>query len=226
MIVQCSAEWVFHCWRCHPSDEALNRGPIFLFRWMLSHGSIRKEKDTHGTRISFFINGLEEDNTAFDAQLLTGPIADATTNSAIRIGQSLNGSEQFIGRMQDFRFYQAGLTNREISEVFSGKLPHLHTQTQCRCTGSHPRVHPLVQRYCIPNGADDTTDDRVLRLNSDAHPLDYINDNDIGTSWISLVFTDLAELDNGVTITFDLQNGQYQLFRSGIHCLKGWWKPI
>lgn len=96
-------------------------------------------------------------------------------------------------------------------EVLSGKFPHLHTQSECRCPGSHPRVHPLIQRYCIPNGADDTTNDRVLRLDAEAHPLDYINDNDIGTTWISTVFANTADLDHGVTITIDLQNGQYQV---------------
>ncbi|XP_041108645.1 usherin [Polyodon spathula] len=166
----------------------------------------------HCTRLSFFINGLEGDNTAFDTQLLAGPVVDVTTNAAVRIGQNSNGSDQFIGRMQGFHLYYTALTNREIYEVFSGKLPHLHTQTECRCPSSHPRVHPLVQRYCIPNGADDTTNDRVLRLNLDAHPLNYINDNDIGTSWISSVFTNLTQLDNGVTITFDLLNGEYQVF--------------
>lgn len=101
--------------------------------------------------------------------------------------------------------------DRDILEVFSGKFPHLHTQSECRCPGSHPRVHPLIQRYCIPNGADDTTNDRVLRLDAEAHPLYYINDNDIGTTWISSVFANTAGLDRGVSITIDLQNGQYQV---------------
>ncbi|XP_038667644.1 usherin isoform X2 [Scyliorhinus canicula] len=182
------------------------RGKIHSNKW--THLAIQ----TQNIRVSFFINGLEEDNTAFDTQLLTEQISDATANAVIRIGQSLNGSEQFIGRMQDLRFYQTALTNREIHEVFSGKLPFIHTQPNCRCPGTHPRVHPLVQRYCIPNGADDTTNDRVLRLNLHGHPLNYINDEDIGTSWVSSVFTDLAQLDNGVSITVDLQNGQYEVF--------------
>ena len=103
--------------------------------------------------------------------------------------------------------------DRDILEVFSGKFPHLHTQSDCRCPGSHPRVHPLIQRYCIPNGADDTTNDRVLRLDAEAHPLYYINDDDIGTTWISSVFANTAGLDHGVSITIDLQNGQYQVMK-------------
>uniref|UniRef100_W5NGL3 Usherin n=1 Tax=Lepisosteus oculatus TaxID=7918 RepID=W5NGL3_LEPOC len=166
----------------------------------------------HSTRVTFFLNGLEEDNTAFDTKLLASPIMNVKNNAIMRIGQSLNGTNQFSGWMQDFRFYPTTLTNREIVEVFSGQMPHLHTQTECRCPSSHPRVHPLIERYCIPNGVEDTTNDRVLRLNLDAHPLHYINDNDIGTSWISAVFSNMSQLENGVTITFDLQNGQYQVF--------------
>ncbi|XP_076156222.1 usherin [Alosa pseudoharengus] len=185
---------------------------------MMTTGRINKHEWTHvalqvhGTSVSLFLNGLEEDSTAFDTHSLLAPITDIITDSAVRIGQGSNGSNQFIGRMQDFRFYPVTLTNREIMEVFTGQLPHLHAQTECRCPPSHPRVHPLVERYCIPNGEEDTTTNRVLRLNLDAHPLSYINDNDIGTAWISHVFTRSELMDQGVTLTFDLENGQYQVF--------------
>ncbi|XP_052001042.1 usherin [Xyrauchen texanus] len=166
----------------------------------------------HSTSVSLFLNGLEEDGTAQDTQTLAGLVDDITSESALWIGRSSNGLNQFIGRMQDFRFYPKTLTNREIEEVYTGQLPHLHTQSTCRCPPSHPRVHPLVERYCIPNAANDTTQNKVLRLNQDAHPLPYINDNDIGTTWISSVFPSLELLDKGITITIDLENGQYQVF--------------
>ncbi|KAK7153113.1 hypothetical protein R3I93_011118 [Phoxinus phoxinus] len=166
----------------------------------------------HDTSVSLFLNGLEEDGTALDTQTLAGPVDDITSESALWIGRSSNGSNQFIGRMQDFRFYPKTLTNREIEEVYAGQFPQLHSQSTCRCLASHPRVHPLVERYCIPNAANDTTHNKVLRLNQDAHPLHYINDNDIGTTWISSIFPTLELLDKGITITIDLENGQYQVF--------------
>uniref|UniRef100_A0A8C4VU05 LamG-like jellyroll fold domain-containing protein n=1 Tax=Gopherus evgoodei TaxID=1825980 RepID=A0A8C4VU05_9SAUR len=190
-----------------PPIKVMTLGRILVRKWI--HLSVQ----VHHTKISFFVDGLEDDNTAFDSRILGGPIADLAADGALQIGQSFSGLEQFVGRMQDFRLYQVALTNRDILEVFSGEFPHLHTQSECRCPGSHPRVHPLVQRYCIPNGADDTTNNRVLRLNPEAHSLCYINDNDIGTSWISSLFIDTAHLDHGVTITIDLQNGQYQVMR-------------
>ena len=44
----------------------------------------------HQTKISFFINGLEEENTAFDARTLSGSIIDFASGTT-QIGQSLNG---------------------------------------------------------------------------------------------------------------------------------------
>ncbi|TNN67180.1 Usherin [Liparis tanakae] len=99
--------------------------------------------------------------------------------------------------------------DREIVEVYSGVLPDLHAQSECRCPPSHPKVHPLVERYCIANGVEDTTSDRVLRLNLNAHPLSYINDQDMGTTWLSKIMT-TQDPHEGLTLTVDLVNGQYQ----------------
>uniref|UniRef100_A0A8B9SU76 Usherin n=1 Tax=Anas platyrhynchos TaxID=8839 RepID=A0A8B9SU76_ANAPL len=189
-----------------PPIKVMTLGRILVKKWI--HLSVQ----VHHSRISFFLNGWEDDSTPFDSRILVGPVADGNADGTLQIGQSFTGLEQFVGRMQDFRFYPVALSNRDILEVFSGKFPHLHTQSECRCPGSHPRVHPLIQRYCIPNGADDTTNDRVLRLDAEAHPLYYINDDDIGTTWISSVFANTVGLDRGVSITIDLQNGQYQVF--------------
>ncbi|TDH17235.1 hypothetical protein EPR50_G00006290 [Perca flavescens] len=180
-------------------------GRLTLERW--THIVLQ----VHDRRVSLFLDGLEEDGTPFDTQPLTARLSDISEDGAMWVGLSSNGSNQFIGRMQDFRFYPATLTNREIVEVYSGVLPQLHAQSECRCPPSHPRVHPLVVRYCIPNGVEDTTNDRVLRLNLNAHPLSYINDQDMGTTWLSKIMT-TEEMDEGVTITVDLANGQYQIF--------------
>ncbi|XP_070688414.1 usherin [Pempheris klunzingeri] len=180
-------------------------GRLTLERW--THLVLQ----VHDRRVSLFLDGLEEDGTPFDTHSLTARLPDISEDGAMWVGLSSNGSNQFIGWMQDFRFYPATLTNREIVEVYSGVLPELHTQSECRCPPSHPRVHPLVERYCIPNGIEDITNDRVLRLNLNAHPLSYINDQDMGTTWLSKIMT-TQELDQGVTLTVDLANGQYQVF--------------
>ncbi|XP_029354432.1 usherin [Echeneis naucrates] len=180
-------------------------GRIALERW--THLVLQ----VHDKRASLFLDGLEEDGTPFDTQSLTARLFDISEDGAMWVGLSSNGSNQFIGWMQDFRFYPATLTNREIVELYSGVLPELHAQSECRCPPSHPRVHPLVERYCIPNAVEDTTNDRVLRLNLNAHPLSYINDQDMGTTWLSKIMT-IHDLDEGMTIMVDLVNGQYQVF--------------
>ncbi|XP_003474286.2 usherin isoform X2 [Cavia porcellus] len=188
-----------------PPIKVMTLGRILVRKWI--HLSVQ----VHRTKINFFINGVEEDNTAFHTGTLSGSLSDFASGT-LQIGQSLNGLEKFVGRMQDFRLYQVALTNREILEVFSGDLPRLHIQSHCRCPSSHPRIHPLLQQYCVPNAVGDTTRHRMLRLDPDAHPLSFINDNNTGTSWISHVFTNITELDAGVTISVDLENGQYQVF--------------
>lgn len=47
---------------------------------------------------------------------------------------------------------------REIVELYSGVLPELHVQSECRCPPSHPRVHPLVERYSITTSHADNTE--------------------------------------------------------------------
>ena len=65
--------------------------------------------------------------------------------------------------------------------------------------------------YCIPNAVGDATADRKLRLNPNAHPLSYVNDQDMGTAWLSHTGTPQGAAGDGLTLTVDLANGQYQV---------------
>jgi hypothetical protein len=71
--------------------------------------------------------------------------------------------------------------------------------------------------YCIPNAVGDTTADRALRLNPNAHPLSYVNDQDMGTAWLSQPRTPRGDGGDGLTLTVDLANGQYQVTRGRQH---------
>ncbi|XP_053315134.1 usherin [Spea bombifrons] len=188
-----------------PPIKVMTQGRFLVKKWI--HLSVQ----VHQTRISFFVDGLEDNGTAFDSRTLSDPISDTVVNTSVVLGQNANGLEQFVGRMQDFRLYEMALTNREIIEVFSKDFPYLHIQSECRCPGSHPRVHPLKERFCVPNGVNETTKDIILRLNPDSHPLSYINDKDLETTWISPLLSS-SDFHNGNTITLDLLNGQYQVF--------------
>ena len=89
--------------------------------------------------------------------------------------------------------------SREIQELYSGTLPRVRVQTECRCQASHPRVKPLMEHYCIANGVDDADNDAMLRLNSEAHNLEFVNDGDSNTYWIS-------QFQNNIELTIDLQD--------------------
>ncbi|XP_022099403.1 usherin-like isoform X2 [Acanthaster planci] len=155
-------------------------------------------------KVSFFINGLAADGTALETQTLQGQMYDES-NAQTRVGQRLTGGDQYPGRMQDFYIYAETLTNREIVELATGSFPEVHAQSDCRCPDSHPRVNPLDDRFCLRNGDPDTTIDRQYRLRLDAYPLEFANDGDVGSSWVS-TFTD------DIMLFVDLVSGEFQVF--------------
>ncbi|XP_071494817.1 LOW QUALITY PROTEIN: usherin-like [Diadema antillarum] len=157
-----------------------------------------------GTKASFFINGLEIDGTPFETQNLLGQILDES-GAQTRVGQRITGSNQFVGRLQDLYFYQETITNREIVELATGVFPPVHAQSECRCPDSHPRVNPLKESYCLKNGEPDTSPDQISRINQDAHPLQFANDGDLGSYWVST-------LADNITIDITLGSREYQVF--------------
>lgn len=62
------------------------------------------------TYISLFINGTSIDGSAHDARLLVGKVLDIEGVSFI--GQKTGELMQFVGRLQDVRFFQTAITNR------------------------------------------------------------------------------------------------------------------
>lgn len=76
-----------------------------------------------------------------------------------------------------------------------------------------PAVYSSGQKYCIPSGAADSPHHQASRVNPKAHALSFINDEDIATSWISHVFANVTQLNQGVIISVDSENGWYQIIR-------------
>ncbi|XP_077967518.1 usherin-like isoform X1 [Styela clava] len=205
------------------SHVQLLKAPVSPSRW--HHVTLQ----VYNTTANVFLDGLGEDETPYLSETLDFPIADINYSPIVKIGQRMaewndtsemalylqenfpewsNTTGQFVGRLHDYRWYEQALTNREIHEIYSGVFKELNVQSNCLCPMGYPRVHPLKERYCIPNGLPDTTEDRRLRLHEDAHPLGYINDGDYGTFWISSNFY----MPGGVTMTIDMENGEYQIF--------------
>lgn len=94
--------------------------------------------------------------------------------------------------------------NREVAQVYSGVFPALRIQSECRCPGTYPRVKPGQPQSCIKNGVLPTTSDVTPRISRDAHPLEYTNDGDSNSMWIS-------GFQNEVEIDIDLGD-QFQVF--------------
>ncbi|XP_048258912.1 usherin-like [Haliotis rufescens] len=156
----------------------------------------------YNTAVSFFLNGLGPGFSAVRTFTLISQIEDVS--GQYRMGKRSNGTGQFLGRLQNFHFYSTTLTNREIQEVYTGTLPPVRIQSQCRCPGSHPRVKPQQTHYCIPNGLPDNAGQDRLRINEESHPLEYANDGDSNSIWISKFFSQ-------VNITVDLGD-EFQVF--------------
>ena len=59
----------------------------------------------------------------------------------------ITGTAQYVGRMQDFRWYSQALTNREIQELVTGKFRELNIQSNCLCPPAFPKVDPIQDRF-------------------------------------------------------------------------------
>lgn len=97
--------------------------------------------------------------------------------------------------MSLFAFF---LQSREVQEIYSGTLPQVRIQSACRCPGSRPRVKPQDTRYCLPNGVPDNVGTVTLRVSSAYQPVEYANDNNTSTMWVSNFQDDvILEVDLG-----------------------------
>nr|XP_047132108.1 usherin isoform X3 [Hydra vulgaris] len=113
----------------------------------------------------------------------------------------LTGNGQYVGLLQDIRYYQKGLTNREIIEAMTGLLPEI-PYTYCHCPETHPRLAPSNYFYCMKNDAN--SNDMVLRLSENSHPPEYLVDG-LVSYWIS-------EMVPQVTLTIDLKYANMQVY--------------
>ncbi len=87
---------------------------------------------------------------------------------------------------------------RDIELIYSGTLPKLRIQSECRCPQDYPKIRPDFTDRCIRNGVPDNTGDDVPRLNEDAHPLEYINDGDANSYMVSAFLNEMTiEVDLG-----------------------------
>ena len=82
-------------------------------------------------------------------------------------------------------FYKLSVISREAYSVYSGSLSFLHLSPDCMCPPSHPVVPPLATSTCTQHTGLATDRGSVTRLNTNAHPPSFSNDNVTNSFWNS-----------------------------------------
>eukprot|EP00118_Oscarella_pearsei_P005184 m.23504 g.23504 ORF g.23504 m.23504 type:complete len:5054 (+) comp28492_c0_seq1:2267-17428(+) len=126
---------------------------------------------------AFFVNGGFIGTVA-----LQDSIQDGTGNTVV--GQITKGVISFYGQLQEVYIFNSALSERSVQELYSSNLPALPIFSSCRCPPSHPRVDSTNHFDCVVFPGQ-TSSLSVSRLNSDAHPVNYINDVNPLTRWQS-----------------------------------------
>ncbi len=101
------------------------------------------------------------------------------------------------------------MVNIEIGNLY-GKKYSATIQPECRCSNEFPRNQDKDSVNCLSN-RNETINllNTISRVNYYAHPINYINDDDFKTNWISCILT----ITNPITIVLDFENGIYIIQR-------------
>jgi hypothetical protein len=121
------------------------------------------------------------------------------------------GIDLFNGWIQEARVFLAALVNIEIMELYDKTNAKILIQKECRCPNDFPRNENTESKFCLRNVKN--SPEREYRLNEHSHSIDFLNDNDFQSSWISCILT----IDKPISIVIDLANGIYLLERIEIY---------
>lgn len=103
--------------------------------------------------------------------------------------------------------------NVELAEIYTRLNQSIRIQPECRCSNKFARNEGQNSIYCLENGvATGMAVQKTSRLNEFAHSIDFLNDGNFQTSWISCILT----LNNPIIMEIDLANGVYLLQRMEI----------
>ena len=128
--------------------------------------------------------------------------------------------EIFTGWIQDVNLFLAALTHREIHIFHNGSsYENIRIQPECRCPDDYPVNENKFSTNCLPYTIDSSTKVKnITYLNTYAHPLEFINDGDFLTTWVS-EFSPLIDKKSfqPLSIVINLQNGVYILHRIEVY---------
>jgi len=115
---------------------------------------------------------------------------------------------------------------REILDTYTGSFPQVRIKSDCRCSASKPRIHPQTTTMCVNNSVavdrgattrmtmNNTSD--TWRLDVNSHPLEYVNDGDVNSFWVSTALQQIS-----LTITF---GDIFQVIANGFVRFKFWFQ--
>jgi usherin len=130
------------------------------------------------------------------------------------IGTDVDADTPYSGWAQDVKVFLISLVNTEIGEIYTRTNLTVRIQPECRCSNEFPRNENENSTSCVENREKPMNlVTRLSRMNPNAHPIAYLNDNNFQTSWISCILT----LNNPIVIELDLLNGVYLLQRIEIY---------
>ncbi|RNA01582.1 atlastin-like isoform X2 [Brachionus plicatilis] len=126
------------------------------------------------------------------------------------VGIDFRGENKFYGWIQDLRVFTISLVNAEVSDLFGVNSNEVRIEPQCRCANAYPRNQNRNSTICLKNKFNKLDQlDTESRLNQFAHPLNYANDDNFKTSWISCILTSTSPIE----LVLDLENGVYLVQR-------------
>ncbi|PAA46229.1 hypothetical protein BOX15_Mlig008391g4 [Macrostomum lignano] len=177
--------------------ESLEHSDSYAFkRWY--HVAIQVYK----TDWSIFLNGLGPEMGALTSYRRAA--AASTPAGDVIVGQACCGYANFIGRLQDLYVFPKVVVNRDIQWFYNGSFPKIHVQSECRCPEQMPMpvLTTFAQTTCKSNIDLDTTS--TVRINGESHPVQYVNDRDPNTFWVSQMME---------TVKLDIDAGDIYAFR-------------
>ncbi len=139
---------------------------------------------------------------------LGGMIVENYRVANFYIARDLTGRSNYYGWIQDVRIFLIPLTNAELLDLYKSSYS-LFLQPECRCPNDFPRNENKYSMFCLKN--ENSTNEMMRRINDASHDIGFLNDNDLKTTWISLIST------NPITLEMNLINGVYILQRVEIY---------
>lgn len=145
---------------------------------------------------------------------LGGMIVENYRVANFYVARDLSGRSNYYGWIQDVRIFLIPLTNAELLDLHIKDSYYVFLQPECRCPNDFPRNENKYSMFCMTNENTTGSDDNnhlMRRINDNSHDIAFLNDNDLKTTWVSLIST------NPISLELDLVNGIYILQRVEIY---------